>query len=144
LDSIQKIAKRMFGKKIQIRRIAVGFSTQEQLAEALGVDQARVSRWENGTNFPSKEYWPSLVKILKLKEEHFIEAPTQTQNPEEQAYLSKLRGQIDEMIKQNVKNHDLETENAQLKAQLQRLTQELINMGLPKKNLIRIKKPKRA
>ena len=39
--------KELIGKKLQKRRIEMGFSTQKELADKLNVDQSRVARWEN-------------------------------------------------------------------------------------------------
>ena len=51
------------GKKIQIKRKAMGL-TQEQLAEALGVSIAAVSKWETGAAYPDITLLPPLARLL--------------------------------------------------------------------------------
>lgn len=57
--------KKRFGQKLRARRIEKGFSSQSDLAEKLEVDQSRVSRWENGREFPDGPYRDKLMKVLK-------------------------------------------------------------------------------
>lgn len=41
--------------------------TQEDFAEALGVDRATVSLWENGHNMPSARNRVKIEQVLKIK-----------------------------------------------------------------------------
>ncbi len=41
--------------------------TQEQFAEALDVDRATVSLWENGHNIPSARNRVKIEQVLKIK-----------------------------------------------------------------------------
>lgn len=41
--------------------------TQEDFAEALGVDRATVSLWENGHNMPSARNRAKIEQVLKIK-----------------------------------------------------------------------------
>lgn len=43
--------KKDFGKKLKAARIEAGY-TQKQLAEAIGVCDKHISRYESGTRFP--------------------------------------------------------------------------------------------
>jgi len=59
------------GKKIRDRRRACGFETQSALADAIGVDRTRVSRWEKGQNIPSKQLRETLKRILNVDDSFF-------------------------------------------------------------------------
>lgn len=43
------------GLKLRQRRIEKGFKSQEALANALGLDKSRISRWENGHDRPTEK-----------------------------------------------------------------------------------------
>jgi transcriptional regulator with XRE-family HTH domain len=53
------------GGRIRDARIAKGL-TQDQLAELVGVDQGRVSRWESGKRVPRIHETPTLIAVLGL------------------------------------------------------------------------------
>jgi len=48
---------------IRKKREAKGL-TQDQLADALGVDQTAVSQWERGVTLPRADKLPELAKLL--------------------------------------------------------------------------------
>jgi transcriptional regulator with XRE-family HTH domain len=51
-----------FGDYVRKARKTAGLS-QAQVAEALGTSQARVSRWENGDDYPSVKEYHQFVEI---------------------------------------------------------------------------------
>ena len=51
-----------FSENLQFLRTNAG-TTQEQLAEVLGVSRQSVSKWENGSSFPEME---TLIRICDL------------------------------------------------------------------------------
>lgn len=55
--------KVMWGQQIKRQRLHKGM-TQEQLAQALDIDQAAVSRWETGDQAPSLASQHALVRVL--------------------------------------------------------------------------------
>lgn len=58
------------GEKIRLAREKKGWS-QEQLANALGVEPPTISRWETGSNDPRPRHWPLIVKALEHSREWF-------------------------------------------------------------------------
>jgi transcriptional regulator with XRE-family HTH domain len=44
---------------------------QPSLAVRIGVSQQTISRWESGSNVPSRQYISSLAQALKVDEAHF-------------------------------------------------------------------------
>jgi len=63
--------KKAVGQKIQKRRLELGFNTQEEFANAMDLDQSRISRWERGESLPQIRYRPQLYKVLKTDESLF-------------------------------------------------------------------------
>lgn len=63
--------KRLIGKKIQKRRIEMGFATQSDLAAKVGVDQSQISRWESGANIPEGTLKKDLGDALGVAEGFF-------------------------------------------------------------------------
>jgi len=55
-------------------RIAAGL-TQKQLADAIGVPQQHISRWETGERTPTAETLLKISKVLKCTMEELIELP---------------------------------------------------------------------
>jgi transcriptional regulator with XRE-family HTH domain len=60
--------KKQIGEKIRARRLEVGFKTQRELAEAMGVDPSRVNIWENGRHLPEGELRKELLATLQADE----------------------------------------------------------------------------
>ena len=69
--------KKLIGAKIKKRRLEVGFSSQAKLAEAVGIDQSRVSLWESGAHKPDPGFRAKLAEVLDVDVSFFeeIEAP---------------------------------------------------------------------
>jgi len=63
------------GRKIRMRRVEKGFNSQRELAEKMKIDQSRVSLWESGKVMPDVSYQESLIAILDLPKDFFIEKP---------------------------------------------------------------------
>jgi repressor LexA len=64
--------KRLFGLRLKQLREKSGM-TQEELAEAMGVSDARIIRfWESGKNSPNIAKLEPLAKILGVKSEDFF------------------------------------------------------------------------
>lgn len=70
--------KKLVGDRIRLRRIELGYSSQDKLADALhkagakNIDQSRVSRWESGASLPSPEFRPFLLRALKMSEDQLF------------------------------------------------------------------------
>lgn len=60
-----------FGERLREIRRARGF-TQREFAERLSISFQSVSKWENGSNFPSVSMIPSIASILKVSCDHLI------------------------------------------------------------------------
>lgn len=60
------------GENIKKARKAAGV-TQKGLAEALGVYQKDISRWENGERTPSVEALAGICKALKVSADTLLE-----------------------------------------------------------------------
>jgi transcriptional regulator with XRE-family HTH domain len=85
--------KRYVGKKIQERRVELGFSSQAKLARKLDVDQSDVSRWESGQNLPEGQHKQKLLEALDV-DNSFIDIPKDfTARPQS----------IDEMTPEHIK-----------------------------------------
>ncbi|KHD88828.1 MAG: hypothetical protein OM95_06845 [Bdellovibrio sp. ArHS] len=69
MDSLKK----KFGKKLQARRKEMGFATQTDLGNRIGVDQPMIARWETGVYYPSGEYKEALKRELKIDDSFFDE-----------------------------------------------------------------------
>lgn len=63
--------KVLIGKKIQVRRVEMGFQTQDDMAKKLGTTQSQVSRWEGGINLPEGELKKAIAEILKVDHSFF-------------------------------------------------------------------------
>jgi transcriptional regulator with XRE-family HTH domain len=61
------------GKKIRDRRKDVGFKSQNDLAEAIGVSRNAVAKWELGENGVDDAYIGSLKKALKVDDSFFAD-----------------------------------------------------------------------
>ena len=57
---------------IREARTALGM-TQEQLAKAVGVTQAAVTQWENGSTHPSFKILAKLAKTLQITVDELID-----------------------------------------------------------------------
>ena len=55
------------GKKIQNGRIACGFKTQKELANAINVDVKTISEYEAGKGIPDNKILQKLRRVLKTK-----------------------------------------------------------------------------
>ena len=55
--------RQQFGRRLEAARIAAGYATMRDFAEALGVQEARYRRWEAAETEP--DLW-HLMKIAKL------------------------------------------------------------------------------
>jgi len=77
-----KSYKTAIGSRIKKRRIELGFKTQQAFADALGVDQPRVNKWENGANLPDAKHQALICKVLKIDREDLLSAngPTSSQD----------------------------------------------------------------
>lgn len=62
--------KKLIGKKLQAKRIEMGFS-QESLAGELGSEQPQVSAWERGLHIPEGKQKAKLIEVLKVDESFF-------------------------------------------------------------------------
>jgi transcriptional regulator with XRE-family HTH domain len=63
--------KVLIGKKIQDRRVEMGFSSQAALAKKLGTEQPQVSRWETGENLPTGQLRIALSEALNVDDSFF-------------------------------------------------------------------------
>lgn len=63
--------KSRIGKLIRDKRLQAGYHRQGQLAEALGCDQSRVSRWESGREMPDSSYRKKLHSLIHTTEKDF-------------------------------------------------------------------------
>lgn len=59
------------GKKIEALRKETG-TTQEELAEKLGVTRQSVSQWENDISSPKADKFKLLCQYFKVKPEYFL------------------------------------------------------------------------
>lgn len=57
--------KRKWGANMRLQRKLVGMS-QEALADAVGVKQSAVSRWESGETAPSVENQLAIARALRI------------------------------------------------------------------------------
>ncbi len=62
--------KKTVGDRIAARRAELGFSTQKELAMALGMKEpSRVGKWEAGMAMPRGRFRDKLLKVLRIEEE---------------------------------------------------------------------------
>lgn len=59
------VYRRTWGANIRFRRRELGMN-QKELADALGVGQQTVSRWENALSVPTDDMRPLLAAVLKM------------------------------------------------------------------------------
>jgi transcriptional regulator with XRE-family HTH domain len=87
LDNYRKLV----GQKIRQRRKELGFKTQADLADKIGVDSSRVSRWETGDDFPT-DYRAELLTHLKVSEEYlFGEKPAAPPPPDSNSIFEYVK-----------------------------------------------------
>ena len=56
-----------FGKVLEIRRVTLDM-TQQEVADAVGVNVSTYGRWERGDNKPMKALHKILAEVLKFDE----------------------------------------------------------------------------
>ena len=56
-----------FGKMLEVRRVTLDM-TQQEVADAIGVNVSTIGRWERGDNKPMKALHKILAKVLKFDE----------------------------------------------------------------------------
>ena len=61
------------------RRKLVGF-TQAQLAEAMGIERARLAMWENGYAWPSAAFLPTMADLLCCTIDELYHVPEESDN----------------------------------------------------------------
>ena len=61
------------------RRKLVGF-TQAQLAEAMGIDRARLAMWELGYAWPSAAFLPKMADLLCCTIDELYQVPEESDN----------------------------------------------------------------
>lgn len=78
---------------------------QRQLASAVGVTQATISRWVNGEARPGAEHWPSLAhyfNVVVSEIENGVSPPPPTADetsiPELRQSVAALAGGMDELL----------------------------------------------
>lgn len=85
------------GEKIKSVRLALGM-TQDELAEAVSVEPASVSKWERGKTNPSARNIPRLAKTLQKSAEWLTgaEAPSAPAGTQKQAWdrISQLERKV--------------------------------------------------
>lgn len=57
--------KRLWGSNIRTQRLTCGLS-QKQLADAVGVEQSTVSKWESGRKAPTVEHQLAIAHALRV------------------------------------------------------------------------------
>lgn len=62
------------GRVIRLARDGKGL-TQEQVAEALGVNQSLVSYWERGVHAPGLEHRSALAELLEIPVQDLVLSP---------------------------------------------------------------------
>lgn len=82
------------------RREAAGFSSQTELAQAMGVDRARVSDWETGKVEPKGKNRSKLLHLLNATEEEIFGVETsRATRPDRVRALEKVPDTIEFLSK---------------------------------------------
>jgi len=84
------------GEKIKKRRLELNL-TQKELADAVGITEATLSRYENNLRIPNADILKKIATILKTDMDYFVDIP-QSQ-PTSQAW------HIDEVVKKFLENN---------------------------------------
>ncbi len=95
----------------------MGIRTQNELADLLGIDQSRVSRWERGKHFPDPEFRDRLKEKLNVDDSFF--------DVSEQVDQGKTVGNM--TPQELARELKLITQNNPLRAQLHLLIDDLSN-----------------
>ena len=100
--------KKRIGKAISARRKEVGFKTQVELGEAVGVDQTFVSKWETGAYKPSEIYIEKLKEVLKVGDDFFTTPPIDS---EDMGYTTQgisdlVKAETSEQVSKMKNTHD--------------------------------------
>jgi transcriptional regulator with XRE-family HTH domain len=82
---VMQFLRKRIGKKISRMRLAKGFTTQKELAKALGVKPSTVGRWESGRFLPTGKNLSALSEFLGVPREMIVsdaiwESPNGKQN----------------------------------------------------------------
>ena len=77
------------GKLIQQLRVERGF-TQKNVADALGISNKTVSKWECGLGCPDLDLWPDLSVILGVDMAQLMEGEM-VQNRPDSGNISRIR-----------------------------------------------------
>lgn len=64
--------KSLFGLRIKNYRLSNGY-TQDEFCSKIGIDVTTLSKIETGKNFPSFETLSSLIRILKVEPNEFLD-----------------------------------------------------------------------
>lgn len=105
-----------------MRRVEKGFNSQRELAEKMKIDQSRVSLWESGKVMPDVSYQESLIAVLDLPKDFFIEKQTE-QSPD----VEDLKLRIEKLEEQLSGSLGLSKEKSDLIALIRVLPDRYVN-----------------
>lgn len=87
-------SKQQFGQRIKKYRKACGMS-QEQLAEAIGVDQKHVSRIEVGKSYPTIDRLEKIAQALQVPMGGFFDDAGQAADRQKAVRLERMVSELD-------------------------------------------------
>jgi transcriptional regulator with XRE-family HTH domain len=71
----------LVGERIRARRKALGLK-QREIAQALGIEQSEVSRWERGVHEPRGKNRARLCDVLGVTVDYLYRRPEENDHPE--------------------------------------------------------------
>lgn len=68
-----RLLKKRIGERIKALRKSAGYPSQAAFAEAIGVEQSTVARWESGRFMPLEEQLDNMATILNVSKSIFLD-----------------------------------------------------------------------
>lgn len=64
--------KKEFGRRLKVARVSAGYDQQKIVADELGIDRTRYTKYEIGDNFPPLDVLANICKLLDVSADYLL------------------------------------------------------------------------